>query len=125
MPADPPRTTVPIRPRASWYLLPCALVLAAVVELVVFVILNYGGLWVADDPEGTGSAVAGARIYLVKGHHYFVYPENSAAGPTACAVAAVDRSGPVASRRRTPGARRRPSPWPAAPTATPRRSSHR
>jgi hypothetical protein len=80
----------------GWYLLPCALVLAAVVELVVFVVLNYGGLRVGDDPEGTGSAAAGARIYLVEGHRYFVYVENSTAVPTACVVAAAGGSGLVA-----------------------------
>jgi hypothetical protein len=93
MPADPFRMTAPIRPRASWYLLPCVLMLAAVVELVIVVILNYGGLRISDDPEGTGSAAVGARIYLVEGHHYFVYVENSATTPTTCAV---DGSGPVA-----------------------------
>jgi hypothetical protein len=100
MPADPPRTTAPIRPTASWYLLPCALVLVAVVELLVFVILNYSGLRVGDDPEGTGSAATGARIYLVEGHHYFVYVEDSAAAPSACGVATVGGSGSVALTKR-------------------------
>ncbi|MBC6456656.1 hypothetical protein [Actinomadura sp. HBU206391] len=77
-------------------MLPAVLFLVAVAELVVFVALNYSGLRVADDPNGTGPAAAGAQIYLVEGHHYFVYVENTASAPTACAVAAIDGSGPVA-----------------------------
>ncbi|GAA2097388.1 hypothetical protein [Actinomadura alba] len=94
--AAPIRTTAPIRPAAGWYVLPGALTLVAVVGLVVFVILNFGSLRVSDDPEATGSAAAGARIYLVEGHRYFVYVEDSAAKPTSCGVAAADGSGSVA-----------------------------
>jgi hypothetical protein len=95
-PADPPRTTTTIRPAARWYLLPCALVLAAVVGLLAVVILNFGGLRVLDDPMGIGPADEGARLSLVEGRDYVVYVEDSAAEPSACAVAAAGESRPVA-----------------------------
>jgi hypothetical protein len=96
IPAGPPRITPPIRPTAGWYVIPGALLLVAVVGFVAFVIFNLGSLRVSDDPNATGSAAAGARIYLVEGHRYFVYVEDSAAKPTACGVAAADGSGSVA-----------------------------
>ena len=99
MPAGPSPMTAPIRPAASWYVVPCALVLVAVVELLVVVILNFGDLRVAEDPNGTGSAVSGVQIYLVEGHDYFVYTEDSVGTPTACGVAGAGGAGSVALTR--------------------------
>jgi hypothetical protein len=93
---DPLRPAASIRPAARWYLLPGALVLAAVVGFLAVVILNLGGLRLLDDPIGIGPADEGARLYLVEGQDYVVYVEGNAPAPTACTVVAAGESGPVA-----------------------------